>query len=41
MDNKKLPGLAISKLGHTELIYLEDTSNETACDMYFCEFSLN
>ena len=41
MDNKKLPCLAISKLGHTDLIYLELTAHETVCDMYFCEFSPN
>ena len=41
MDNKKLPPLAISKPGHIDLIYLEETQHETVCDMYFCEFSLN
>ena len=30
MNNKKLPGLPISKLGHTDLIYLEETAQCSA-----------
>ena len=39
MNNKKLPGLPISKLGHTDLIYLEETAQCSAWHVF--EFSLN
>ena len=31
MGNKKLPGLTISKLGHIDLSYLEETAQCVTC----------